>query len=221
MSQSQISQFSNNYPSSIYEDTPLDSFPFLPSDGPQPFFSDASYSQQTPASTPDAGFAQPPVPPSIPNTLEHIGPEKKKNYLLWAEMVNDKFVEWWLKTKFGSWLKWNIFENKRQAECWKKFHQVASIQDRSLKVMCKICSQILNHPVNSHCGTSSMNKHMQGVNCWRVAPPLQDIRRLIQEGVYWYTNPYRFILSLLSSSYLRHIWPLKNLPLLHKLGWRG
>jgi hypothetical protein len=55
--------------------------------------------------TPDTEFARPLVPPSIPNTVEHIGPEKKKNYLLWTEMVNDDFVAWWLKTEFGSQLK--------------------------------------------------------------------------------------------------------------------
>ncbi|KAJ5358315.1 uncharacterized protein N7496_010728 [Penicillium cataractarum] len=32
MSQSQVSQFSDNYPSSIFSDTPLDNIPFLPSD---------------------------------------------------------------------------------------------------------------------------------------------------------------------------------------------
>jgi hypothetical protein len=184
MSQSQISQFSDNYPSSIYEDTPLDTFPFLSSDGPQSFIPDASYGQQTPASTPDTESTQPPVPPSIPNSLERVGPEKQKNYLLWTEMVNDEFVVWWQKTEFGSRMKRNIFENKRQAECWKHFHQVASIQDGYPKVMCKTCGKILNHPANGHRGTSSMNKHFsQGVNCRRVAPRSQDIRRLMQEGV--------------------------------------
>ncbi|KAB8227108.1 uncharacterized protein BDW43DRAFT_317149 [Aspergillus alliaceus] len=117
MSQSQISQFSDNYPSSIYKDTPLDNYPLFLSDDPQPFIPDASYSQQTPASTPDTEFTRPPVPPSIPSTLERVGPEKQKTYLLWTEMVNDEFVAWWLKTEFGSRMKRNIYENKHQAEC--------------------------------------------------------------------------------------------------------
>ncbi|KAG2000826.1 hypothetical protein GB937_010790 [Aspergillus fischeri] len=217
MSHSQISQFSDNYPSSIYEDTPLDSSSFLPSDGPQLFFPDASYSQQTPASTPDAEFARPLVLPSIANTLERVGPEKKKkNHLLWTEMVNDEFVAWWLKTEFGSRLKRNIFENKRQAECWKHFHQVASIQDGSPKDMCKICSQILNHPADGHRGTSSMNKHLQGVNCRRVAPHSQDIRRFIQEGLptgaklsialdCW-TSPFRQAFMAVTGYFINEDW---------------
>ena len=116
MSQSQVSQFSDNYPSSIFEDNPLDNFTFLPSDSPQPFIPDALYSQQTPNSTPDVDFARPPLPPSIPDTLERVGPEKQKNYILWTEMVNNEFVVWWLKTDFRSRMKRNIFKNKRQAE---------------------------------------------------------------------------------------------------------
>lgn len=117
-----------------------------------------------------------------------------------------------VKTVLGSQMKQNVFENKRQAECWEHFHQVASIQDGSPKVMCKICGQIPNHPANGHRGTSSMNKHfLQGVNCQRVVPHSQDIRRFKQEGVCWYVHSYYFILSLLSSIYLRHAWPLRNL----------
>ena len=167
MSQSQISQFSDNYASSICEDASLGSFPSLSSDFPQSFIPDVSYDQQTSDSTSITEFARPPIPPPIPSTLERVGPQKQKNYLLWTEMVNNEFVAWWLNTEFGSQMKWNIFENKCQAEYWKHFHQVASIQDGSPKVMCKICDQILNHPANGHRGTSSMNKHfLQGVNCW-------------------------------------------------------
>ena len=187
MSQSQISQFSDNYASSICEDASLGSFPSLSSDFPQSFIPDVSHDQQTSDSTSITEFARPPIPPPIPSTLERVGPQKQKNYLLWTEMVNNEFVAWWLNTEFGSQMKRNIFENKRQAECWKHFHQVASIQDGSPKVMCKICDQILNHPANGHRGTSSMNKHFsQGVNCRRVAPRSQDIRRLMQEGVCQY-----------------------------------
>ena len=191
MSQCQISQFSDHYPSSVYEDASLGSFPFLSSDGPQPLIPGASYGQQTPASTSITEFSQPLVPPAIPNTLERVGPEKQKNYILWTEMVNTESVVWWLKTEFGSQMKRNIFENKRQAECWKHFYQVAFIQDGSPKVMCKICGQILSHPANGHRGTSSMNKHFsQGVNCRRVAPRSQDIRRLMQERVCGHIHPY-------------------------------
>jgi len=79
----------------------------------------------------------------------------------------------------------NIFESKRQAECWRYFHQIAAIQDGAPKVMCKICDYILNHPADGHRGTFSMNKHYsQGVKCRKIAPKSKDIRRLIQNGVY-------------------------------------
>jgi len=56
MLQSQISQFSDNYPLSIFEDNPLDSLSFLPSDSAQLFNPDALYSQ-TPISAPDVNIA--------------------------------------------------------------------------------------------------------------------------------------------------------------------
>jgi hypothetical protein len=84
-------------------------------------------------------------------------------------MVNNEFVEWWLKTEFGSRINRNLFEDKRgarTAECWKHFHQVAAISDGEPRVMCKICDHTLLHPADGHRGTSSMNKHYQGsVNC--------------------------------------------------------
>jgi hypothetical protein len=183
MSQSQISQFSNNYPLSIFKDNP-DSLSFLPSDGAQSFNPDTLYSQ-TPISTPDINFAQLLPPPSIPNTLQRVGPKKQKNYILWSEMVNDVFVAWWLNTEHGSQIKRNIFESKRQAECWQHFDQVAAIQDGGPKVMCKVCDHTLNHPADGHQGISSMNKHfLQGVNCRKGASCSKDIRRLIQDSVY-------------------------------------
>jgi hypothetical protein len=51
--------------------------------------------------------------------------------------------------------------------------------------MCKRCDHILSHPADRHRGTSSMNKHyLQGVNCRKLAPRSQDIRRLIHNRVY-------------------------------------
>ena len=80
MSQSQISQFSDNYASSICKDASLGSFPSLSSDGPQSFIPDVSYDQQTSDSTSITEFARPPIPPPIPSTLERVGPQKQKNY---------------------------------------------------------------------------------------------------------------------------------------------
>jgi hypothetical protein len=117
MSQSQDSQFSDNYPLSIFEDNHVDNLTFLSSDDLQLFNPNTLYGQHTPGSTPNVGFAQLALPPAISETLEHVGPRKKKTYVLWTEMVNDEFVAWWLKTEYGSQTKRNIFESKHQADC--------------------------------------------------------------------------------------------------------
>lgn len=117
MSQSQNSQFSDNYPSLIFEDNPDDNLTFLSSDNLQIYNPATLYGQHTPGSTPSLGFSRPALPPPIPETLEHVGPRKKKTYLLWTEIVNDEFVTWWLQTEYGSQTNRNIFESKRQAEC--------------------------------------------------------------------------------------------------------
>ena len=130
------------------------------------------------------GLQYRPPSPALLNALAHRNRKITCFGQRWW-IMNSSHGGWTLS--YGSQMKQNIFENKRQAECWKHFHQVASIQDGSPKVMCKICDQILNHPANGHRGTSSMNKHFsQGVNCRRVAPRSQDIRRLMQEGVCQY-----------------------------------
>jgi hypothetical protein len=73
------------------------------------------------------------IPPiileTLPETLERVGPPKRRNFILWTEMVNEDFIVWWLKTEYGSKMKRNIFERKRNAECWDHFYQAAAIQD--------------------------------------------------------------------------------------------
>jgi ribosomal protein S27E len=183
MSQSQASRFSDTYPSSIFEDNPLDNLSYLPSEGTTSFTPDSLF-QQTPNPTPDGEFARPLIPPPVPQTLERVGPTaKQKPFILWTEEMNDEFCRWWLMTEYGSQMKRNVFEKRRQADCWNHFHQVASIQDGSPKVMCKVCGQVIIHPAVGNRGTSSLNKHVrQGVNC-RRSKPSQDIRKLLQSGV--------------------------------------
>lgn len=175
MSQSQYSLDSDHYHSSIFEDTPSDNLDFLSSD---PLYAYASASAPDPSPTQLAAVLSP------PDTLQRIGPLRKQNYVLWTEMANDEFVAWWLKTEFGSRINRNIFESKRQAECWSHFHQVATIQDGAPKVLCKTCNHTLYHPADGHRGTSSMNKHyLSSVNCRKMAPKSKDIRKLIRQGV--------------------------------------
>ncbi|KAJ6134818.1 hypothetical protein N7523_001140 [Penicillium sp. IBT 18751x] len=136
MSQSHASQFSDNYPSSIFEDHPVEALSFLTSDGP--FNLDGG---ETPISTPSVTFTRPTVPILIPQTLERVGPCGRKKYILWTEMFNEEFVAWWLKTEYGSTTKRNIFEGKQQAGSWEHFHQVATISDGSPKVMSATCQK--------------------------------------------------------------------------------
>jgi hypothetical protein len=110
-------------------------------------------------------------------------------------MANDEFVAWWLQTEFGSRIKRNIFEGRRQAECWKHFHQVAAIKDGAPKVLCKSCDHALHHPGDGHRGTSTMNKHYSSsVNCRKMTSQSNDIRKLIRQGV---SIPSIFFFSLI------------------------
>lgn len=194
MSQSQIPQFSNAYPSSLYEGDHLDNFGYLPSDGQQLHTPDPSYSQQTFDSVPELDLIQPSQPPHIPDSLQQVGPDRKKLYLLWTQMANDEFVAWWLKTDFGSKKQRNIFESRHQSDCWKHFDQVATIKDGTPKVMCKRCAAILDHPANGHRGTSSLNKHYtSGVNCRKTGARGPNIKQLIRDGV---SKPYIILIKV-------------------------
>jgi hypothetical protein len=90
----------------------MDTLSFLTSD--RPFSLDG---RETLTSTPNVNFIRLVIPPPIPETLERVSPLKRKNYILWTEMANKDFVAWWLKTEYGSEMKRNIFEGKRNAEC--------------------------------------------------------------------------------------------------------
>jgi hypothetical protein len=110
MSQSQASQFSDTYPSSVFEDNPLDNSSYLPSDRVISFTPDALF-QQTPTPTTNGEFTRPLIPPPVPQTLERVGPTaKQKPFLLWTEEMNNEFCGWWLMTEYGSQMKQNIFE---------------------------------------------------------------------------------------------------------------
>ncbi|KAJ5355553.1 uncharacterized protein N7496_012765, partial [Penicillium cataractarum] len=146
--------FSDQYPLSAFEDNPRDTFSFFTSDGL--FNLDG---RETLTSTPNVNLLRPAIPPVIPETLERVGPPKRKNYILWTEMANEDFIVWWLKTEYGSKMKRNIFEGRRNAECWDHFYQVATIQDGSPKVICKNCDHILAYPADKRRGTSTMNRH--------------------------------------------------------------
>lgn len=193
MLQSQASsQFSDHYPSSAFEDNPRDTLSFFTIDGQ--FNLDRC---ETPISTPEVNLLRPVIPPVIPETLERVGPPKRKNYIRWTEMVNEDFIVWWLKTEYGSKMKRNIFEGKRNADCWDHFHQVAAVQDGSPKVICKNCDHILAHPADKRLGTSTMNRHLsQAGACWKGSTQSQDIRKAIKNGVWIFGLPFIYMLRI-------------------------
>lgn len=183
------SQQSDSLSSSIY-DSNIDNIAYLPSDAPQLLTSDLSSSQQTFDSF-DPEFLRPRPPPLIPSSLTRVGPDRRKAYVLYDEMVYTDWVDWWLQTDFGkqSKIRW---DSKHQSDVWKAFHQVANGSDGAPKVMCKRCGQILEHPqtlcqgTNMRHGTSTMNKHLKGINCrkaTRSSARKSDITRFMRATV--------------------------------------
>jgi hypothetical protein len=171
---SQASQFSEVYLSSIYEGDPIDNLQFC--------FPNASESRQTLNSIPDSDFLRPPSPPLIPDTLTRVGPDRAKSFVLYSDMTKDAFVTWWLRTDYGN-KKRCHWDGRHQADCWQSFEQVADARTGKPGVMCKSCNKILDHPANGHFGTSSMNKHIKGVNCRRAATRRPNIKQILEHAV--------------------------------------
>lgn len=183
---SQMSQFSDIYSSSVHEGDNSDNLLNFPSDDPQLFTPEASFSRQTVESVYDSDFIRPPQPPVIPDTLQRVGPHRRKAYILYSEMSKDDFVSWWLKTDFGrkQRMRW---DGKHQSDSWKHFSQVADVKTGEPKVMCNRCSKILDHPQSSRHGTSTMNKHLSGINCRNSvsrAATQPGIQRLMRDTVW-------------------------------------
>lgn len=75
------------------------------------------------------------------------------------------------------------WDTKHQSDCWKQFDQVADAKTGKPAVMCNQCIAALDHPVNCLHGTSSMNKHIKGVNC-RKAARKPNIKQALDHVVY-------------------------------------
>lgn len=66
-----------------------------------------------------------------PVTLRRVGPQRRKNWILYEPEQEREFLEWWEKTEYGRKLnsngqcqiKWST--DSRHAEVWKHFDQVA------------------------------------------------------------------------------------------------
>lgn len=103
--------------------------------------------------------------------LKRVGPNRRKNWVLYEPENSMEFLIWWAKTEYGqvlnsegrSRIKWSI--ESHYAEVWRHFDQVADILTGRPKVICKSCSTLLDHPQHKKHGTSTMGKHQKSKSC--------------------------------------------------------
>jgi hypothetical protein len=170
------SQHSDVFPSSLYDDT--DSIPYLAPENPQLFTPELSSSQQTFNSF-EQDFLRPQPRLLIPSLFKRVGPDRRKAYVLYDNMMNTEWVEWWLETDCGKTSKIN-WDANHQSTIWKEFYQVANSSDGAPKVMCKRCGLILEHPSSllrpggkTRHGTSSLIRHRTTAACLKAASGAQ------------------------------------------------
>jgi hypothetical protein len=143
---------------------------------------DPSCSQQTIFSPSDTDFAWPGPLLPIPESLERVGPDRTKAYILYSEMSKDAFVAWWLETDFGK-KKCIHWDGRHHAKCWEQFEQVAHGKTGKPGVMCTHYRAVLDHPASGHTGTSSMNKHINGPGCRKSTGRTTNILASMQRAV--------------------------------------
>lgn len=177
MSQSQASFYSD----SLLDPDLLqsDDLPDLPSSHP------------TVTSIPNSNFTFPlQYSPRAPDSLERVGPTLRKFWILYnsnfeMEHSRSQFVEWWLKTGFGSnkdvreHLHW---DGKKKSDLWESYEQVAHEKTGEPKVMCKRCYTVLTHPNHKRGGTSALKAHLKGGACL-IHKKRRGIDQLIRDAV--------------------------------------
>jgi hypothetical protein len=111
MSQSQHSQFSDVYASSLYDADTTDSLQIVQSDD---FIPDISFGQQSfdsvTSSVADSDYVQSlAFPLLVPTSLQRVCPDRINTYVIYSEMAKDDFVSWWLQTDYGrkKQIRWN------------------------------------------------------------------------------------------------------------------
>ena len=102
-------------------------------------------------------------PPKAPESLKRVCPDRIRTYILYSPEMSDEFVTWWLQTDFGR--KKRMTWDGKRAKCWELFDQVALDKNGKPGVMCQQCQKVLDHPGWAHSGTTSMNKHYNGLTC--------------------------------------------------------
>ncbi|KAJ5751564.1 hypothetical protein N7520_008481, partial [Penicillium odoratum] len=106
-----------------------------------------------------------------PATLRRVGPQRRKNWILYELYLEREFLGWWEKTEYGhklngdgqSQIKWST--ESRHADAWKHFDQVADIDSGRPRVLCKACLTLLDHPQYKGNGTSAMSRHQKSNSC--------------------------------------------------------
>ncbi|KAF4170785.1 hypothetical protein CNMCM8694_004229 [Aspergillus lentulus] len=177
-------QASDAYPSSVPDGDQIEYPAFdFPQDVQGLYTPDPSCSQQTIFSSSDTDFAWPGPLLPIPESLERVGPDRTKAYILYSEMSKDAFVAWWLETDFGK-KKRIYWDGRHHAKCWEQFEQVAHGKTGKPGVMCTHCRAVLDHPASGHTGTSSMNKHINGPCCRKSTGRTTNILASIQRAAH-------------------------------------
>lgn len=163
-----MSQMSNPYTSSLYEVENLDTLSYLPSDSSQVFTTEsASVCQQTLTSRTVTSL---PKIPLLPDSLERVGPDRKKEWVIYSNMTQNDFLSWWFDTQFGAkrGIRWD--GHGHYSGVWKDFDMVAHYITGEAKVRCKRCGKILEHPNRKKdngqsIGTKSLTRHIGGPRC--------------------------------------------------------
>lgn len=196
---SRFSQFSDAGPSSQYESDLPDNLPYLQSDD-QLFTPNISYSQPTITSTLGSEFLS---PLSVPPSLQRLGPDQKKLWVLYSEMTKDEFILWWLQTQYASQpdrkrIRW---DSKHSSDNWKNFDQVAHHATGEPMVMCRRCGKTLPHPQQTANGTNSMRRHFAAGKCRQAGNDVsrqRSIQQSIDHAVRIVTLDIKIILNISS-----------------------
>jgi hypothetical protein len=167
-----MSQLINFLSLSHCDTDPMDSISYIPFDDHQGGFSEViSNSQDTvPPSTTLDSF---PRPNPIPDSLQRVGPGRKKDWVLYTEMYNEEFINWWFETQEGS-KKRIRWDSNLTSKVWKEWNQVAHHITGEPKAMCTRCLKVLEHPNRKNnqghsIGTKSLNRHFNGPHCQMAA----------------------------------------------------
>ena len=209
MPESQLSQISDVYASSVYDDSTTDTLPPILSNDfpPNLSLSQQSFNSGTPLVTDsiEADCTRPPQLPPIPPSLRRVCPDRITTYIVYGSMgqESEEFTKWWIQTNYGVTdsqktkrrMNWDA---QHSSEVWKHFDQVAAAKDGKPKVICKQCKAVLDHPQLGN-GTSTMIKHVKGSGCQRKVKGA-GIKQFLQQQVW--SNPIHSITLLIIKLYL-------------------